>query len=128
VQLIKEGSMDLYFSPDYYFEGGPSMYNTIQGPDLIKNEQAILDALQHAKETGTMIGIHAPVLGTGTYITGIVDIRITDYETIVVTKGYDVTGYFLDKSSLKLGEIKSVIPFTSIFINPFLRINKKETE
>jgi hypothetical protein len=113
--------MDLFFSPDYYFEGSPPMVNT-QVSDLIRNEKAILEALLHAKENGTMIGIHAPVLGTGTYITGVIDILITDHETTIVTKSYDITGYFFDKTSLKLNEIKSVIPFTSIFINPFLRL------
>ena len=100
------------------------MLNTLQNPDIISNEKAILEALISAKTNGTMIGIHAPVLGNGTYITGIIDIATHDYETVIFTKGYDVTGYFLDKSSLKLSEIRSVIPFTSIFINPFLRIAK----
>jgi hypothetical protein len=97
------------------------MLNTLQNPDIITNEKAILEALINAKENGTMIGIHAPVLGTGTYITGVVDLATNDYDTLVFTKGYDITGHFLDKSSLKLSEIRSVIPFTSIFINPFLR-------
>jgi hypothetical protein len=117
--------MDSLNTPDYSFKGTsptPMVINT----DLISTERGILDALLQAKENGTMIGIHAPVLGMGTFITGVLDIVINDYETSVVTKGYDVTGYFLDKSTLKLSEIKSVIPFTSIFVNPFLKYSTQQ--
>ena len=99
----------------------PSM--NIYNADLITSEQGILNALIESKEKGSMIGIQSPVLGGGTFITGVVDILFTDYGIKVVTKGYDVNGYFLNKSTLDLNEIKSVIPFISIFKNPFMKVD-----
>jgi hypothetical protein len=100
------------------FERSPKKQTMVlQNADILSTEKAILDALTQAKEKGTMIGIHAPALGTGTYITGISDIVTNDHGTSVITKGYDITGYILKKSTLQLSEIKSVIPFTSVFNN-----------
>ena len=89
--------------------------------DFINSAPAMLKALAESKKNGTMIGINSAALGTGTYITSIVDIVITDYETMIITKGYDVNGFFFPKSSLTLSEIKSVLPFKSFFENPFLK-------
>ena len=59
-------------------------------------------------------------------MTSVVELIVGDTEATVVLKGYDMTGYFFDKSVLKLEEIDSVIPFTALFGNPFLRDLQRE--
>jgi hypothetical protein len=72
----------------------------------------ILSILNHSKEFGNVIGICSPALGPGIFITT-VDNIVEDYETIVYLKPYDVNGYKLEKSTLKLTEIVSACAFRS---------------
>jgi hypothetical protein len=94
--------------------------------EIITSPADIFRSLMESNTSGTMIGITSPDLGTGTYITVVRDILIDEDDPIIVIEGYDRSGYFFSKDTLKLKNISSVIPFTSIFDNPFLREVKKE--
>lgn len=94
--------------------------------DIVTDPENMLLELLSSKEGQTVIGINAPVIGQGTYLTCVDDIIIGDEEDIqIVLKGFDVTGYFLEKNLLTIGEIRSVIPFKSAFENPFLKEMQK---
>lgn len=95
--------------------------------DFLRAPNAMLGALVASKEKGTAIGINAPVLGTGIYITAVEKILnnndiFDQSEIVIVLKAYDITGYFFERNVIKLNEIKSVWPLKSPFKNPFYTI------
>ncbi|MBT1697428.1 hypothetical protein KK083_11110 [Fulvivirgaceae bacterium PWU4] len=96
--------------------------------EIVTSADEILKSLMESHDSGTMIGITSPELGPDTYITAVRDILIDDDDPIIVIRGYDRSGYFFSKDTLSLKSITSVIPFNSIFDNPFLREVKKELE
>jgi hypothetical protein len=97
--------------------------------NILSDKEDILKALLQSKRSNSIIGIKAQPLGPGTYMTSVLELLITENnDTTVVLRGYDMTGYFLDKSTLKLEEIESVIPFTALFENPFMRDVRRETD
>lgn len=75
-----------------------------------------------------MIGITSPDLGKDTCITAVQDIILDEDDPIIIIKGYDRSGYFLERDTLPLKNITSVIPFTSLFENPFLQGVKKDLD
>src|SRR5688500_17271060 len=87
--------------------------------ELITEPGEMLNILNESKTNGTAVGIFAPVLGQEIYVTAVEDILVDDDITIVL-KNYDMTGYMLETNKLKLGEIKSVCPFKSLFQNPYM--------
>lgn len=95
--------------------------------NILHSREDILGALLQSKLSNSIIGIKSESLGPGTYMTTVVELLLNEHdEATVILKGYDMTGYFLDKTTLKLEEIESVIPFTALFENPFLRDFKRE--
>lgn len=88
--------------------------------ELVSDPDDMLHILTDSKTNGTAVGIKAPNLGNGIYVTAVDDIVI-DQEITIVLKNYDITGYMLETNKLKLGEIKSVFPFKSAFENPYMR-------
>jgi hypothetical protein len=88
--------------------------------ELVSDPGEILNILAQSKAQGTAVGIKAPVLGTGIYVTAVDDIIIDD-EITIIFKSYDISGCMLEANKLKLGEIKSVFPFKSPFENPYLK-------
>jgi hypothetical protein len=94
--------------------------------NVINAKDEILKALLESKVSNSIIGIKATPLGRGTYMTNVVDLAIDGNNTTIVLRGYDMTGYFFDKSILNLEEIENVIPFNALFENPFLRDVKRE--
>lgn len=96
--------------------------------EIITSPSEILKCLLDSKVTGKMVGITSPDLGAETYVTAVKDIVLSDEEVIILIKGYDLSGYFLNKNSLRLKDISSVIPFNSFFENPFLREMNKERD
>lgn len=94
---------------------------------LVSHPDDMLHVLAESKAHGTAVGILAPALGDEIFVTAVDNIIIDDNITVVL-KSYDKTGYMLETNKLKLGEIKSVCPFSSPFENPYLRelaYNKK---
>jgi hypothetical protein len=94
--------------------------------DILTSKDDILKALFQNKLCGSIIGITSNVLGPGTYFTTVIELIMRDNETLIELKGYDMSGYFFDRSKLTLEEIESVIPFNSSFTNPFLRDMERE--
>jgi hypothetical protein len=90
--------------------------------DIVTDRSEMLEALLQSKISNTIIGIRSDSLGPGIYMTSVVELVINEMNhATVVLKGYDMTGYFFDKSILSLEEIEGVIPFRLLFENPFLR-------
>ena len=88
--------------------------------DLVSDPGDMLSILSESKARGTAVGIAAPTLGSGIYVTAVEDILV-DEDITIVLKNYDITGYMLETNKLKLGQIRSVCPFKSAFENPYLR-------
>lgn len=88
--------------------------------ELVSDPGDMLNILSESKAHGTTVGIKAPKLGSGIYVTAVDDI-IIDTEITIVLKSYDITGYMLERHKLKLSDIRSVFPFKSPFQNPYMR-------
>lgn len=88
--------------------------------ELVSNPGDMLAVLAESKAHGTAVGILAPALGDQIFVTVVDDLIIKETITVVL-RSYDKTGYMLETNKLKLGEIKSVCPFSSPFENPYLR-------
>jgi hypothetical protein len=95
---------------------------------ILTSPSTILKALLESKLSKSVIGIRSKSLGHGTSMTTVEELIINDNETTIVLKGYDMSGYFLDRHSLRLDEIESVIPFDALFENPFLRVVQKDID
>ena len=95
--------------------------------ELVTDPGEMLNILNESKRNGTAVGIFAPVLGQEIYVTAVEDILVNEDVTIVL-KSYDTTGYILETNKLKLGEIKSVCPFKSLFENPYMRNTLKHSK
>lgn len=88
--------------------------------EFLTDPNEVLRLLTKSKDEGTAIGISSAILGAGTYVT-CVDEIISDSEIIVVIKPYDATGRIFDRCRLNITEIKSMVPFSSNFTNPFYK-------
>jgi hypothetical protein len=95
--------------------------------ELISDPGEILNILRESKANGTAVGIFAPALGQAIYVTAVEDI-LDDDDITIVLKNYDITGYMLETNKLRLGEIKSVCPFRSLFENPYMRTTLKHSK
>jgi hypothetical protein len=95
--------------------------------DLIDYRDGIIKALIQSRMTKSLIGVRSKLLGPGTYFTSVKEFRmLEDDEITLKLEGYDMTGYVLDKSELKLEDIEYVVPLNALFENPFLRELKRE--
>jgi hypothetical protein len=83
--------------------------------------EQIYHHLVQSKINNTVVAISAPVLGNGVFLTAVDDITKSDDDQVITLKGYDVTGYILERNKLRLSEIRAVCPFTSMFKNPYLK-------
>jgi hypothetical protein len=95
--------------------------------EFVKHPKEVIKALLESKEDGKAIGIKAPVLGKGMFVTAVEDILIGDghENTRIILKGYDFTGHVLETNTISLTEIEGVCVFDSKFGNPILKtINK----
>ncbi|HYC83803.1 MAG TPA: hypothetical protein VEB86_01220 [Chryseosolibacter sp.] len=81
----------------------------------------MLAALRKSKEHGTVVGISAPILGNGLFLTSVLDIVPAGDDHLITLTGYDVTGYILERNKLRLSEIRGICPFMSAFTNPYLK-------
>jgi hypothetical protein len=95
--------------------------------DFITGPHEIFKALLEGKERGMAIGIKAPVLGKGMFVTGVEDMLIGDGQenTRVILKGYDFTGHILETNNIRLTDIEGVCLFESKFGNPILKTISK---
>lgn len=88
--------------------------------EFFYDRNLILNILTDSKEQGTAVGINCSALGAGTFITAVEDIMLED-DMLIVFKPYDANGHMLERNKIKLQEIDSVLPFNSIFQNPFFK-------
>ena len=95
--------------------------------ELVSDPGQVLDILAESKAHGTAVGIVSSLLGTEIYVTAVEDI-IIDEDITIILKNYDKTGYILGTNKLRLGDIRSVCPFKSVFENPYMRgLSSRET-
>jgi hypothetical protein len=97
--------------------------NNMQDIDLafISEPDQILDIINQSCLSQTVVGISAPILGNGVFLTSVEKVVQADSDYIVQLKGYDVTGYILERNKIRLSDIRSVCPFKSVFKNPYLK-------
>jgi hypothetical protein len=88
--------------------------------EFIYDRGKMLEVLTLSKDRGTVVGINALILGRGTHLTAVESIS-SDHDCIISLKPFDVTGHILERNKIRLSEISSVIPFTSVFENPLVR-------
>lgn len=89
--------------------------------EFIYEQNDILRMLEDSRMNGTVVGISAAILGSGVFLTAVDNIVKSDSDYLVVLKGYDVTGYILERNKIYLSDIRAVCPFFSKFKNPYLR-------
>jgi hypothetical protein len=88
---------------------------------FISEASEVLFALRESKTNGTVVGISAPILGNGVFLTAVQDIQPIDGDFLITLKGYDITGYILERNKIRLTGIRGVCPFRSVFKNPYLK-------
>lgn len=94
--------------------------------NLAKSSTDILKLIFESKENGTTVGISSPLLGQGFFITAVEDIILSDGETTILLKPFDVTGFLLPTNKLTLADIEAACPLISTFENPVLKNLEKE--
>ena len=80
----------------------------------------VLSSLLTSKENNSMIAISSPKLDPPTLVTVVKEI-ILDSELLFLLAPFDASGHMLNCTALKFSEIDSVLPFTSKFVNPFMK-------
>jgi hypothetical protein len=88
---------------------------------FISDQEEILKVLYESKNQGSVVGISAAILGSGVFLTAVDNIMEANGNYLIVLKGYDVTGYILERNKIRLTDIRSVCPFKSKFTNPYLK-------
>lgn len=101
----------------------PNQFNVMDKPDFAftSDRTEILSALTKSKSLGTVVGISAPVAGSGLLLTAVEDIHPVEDDFVITLKGYDVSGYILERTRIRLNEIRAVCSFNSVFRNPYLK-------
>jgi hypothetical protein len=90
--------------------------------NIISEPNSILEALLDSKMNNTVIGIHAKLLGPATFLTAVNEIVLqAGAEPLIILADCDTAGHSLPVNTLRLSEIKNVIPFASPFKNPILK-------
>ena len=88
---------------------------------FISDPTEMLEILVDSQVNTTVVGISAPVLGNGVFLTSVEHIHPAGPDYIIALKGYDVTGYILERNKIRLSDVRAVCPFKSKFNNPFLK-------
>ena len=93
---------------------------------FIRKEKAILKQVKLCKESGGLIGVYSPVLGEGMFLTTVDEIHIQHDDTRIDFKPYDISGKFLDKTSLSIKDISCICPFNQIYSESFQQVEYSE--
>lgn len=88
---------------------------------FISDPLEMIETLIESQQNNTVVGISAPVLGNGVFLTSVDNIQPSGPDYIITLKGYDVTGYILERNKIRLSDIRAVCPFRSKFNNPYLK-------
>lgn len=94
------------------------------GINIIKSRKEILKAIHESKDSGNVLGVYCPSLGEGMLLIGVENISTYEGEVIVSLKRYDLNGILLHRNSISVTEIRSVCPFSTMYVNPFLKAQK----
>lgn len=87
---------------------------------FIRNKNAILKQIKLCRKSGGLIGVYSDELGKGMFLTTVDHIHSINDEVLVVFKPYDVSGDFLEKTSVPLKDISGICPFNQIYEEPIL--------
>lgn len=68
-----------------------------------------------------MIGVNSEKLDPPTCIAVVKEIVLDGHNLFVLLSPFDTSGQILNCTLLRLSDIQGVLPFTSKFINPFLK-------
>jgi|GEM_PF-1824220 len=88
---------------------------------FISERSEVLIALTESKKNGTIVGISAPILGNGVFLTAVDEVTSISDDYSITLKGYDITGYILERNKIRLSDIRAVCPFKLVFKNPYLK-------
>jgi hypothetical protein len=87
---------------------------------IITEPKSILEELIASRESGNVIGIWAPSLGTGLYmcaVENILDDEI-EHDKVIILKENDLNGVPLQVHVLFLQEIEKVFPLKTLYREP----------
>lgn|SRR5690606_34778643 len=88
--------------------------------NFARSRQRMLALLQESELNDTVVGIYAPVLGDGMFLTTVEQIHFLTGDTIVVLNQFELSGGLLHKSILSVNEIHTVCPFPVPYRHPIL--------
>ncbi|SHG78578.1 hypothetical protein SAMN04488109_1826 [Chryseolinea serpens] len=74
-----------------------------------------------SKVNNSMIGVNSEKLDPPTCIAVVKEIVLDGHNLFVLLSPFDTSGQILNCTLLRLSDIQGVLPFTSKFINPFLK-------
>jgi hypothetical protein len=86
----------------------------------VNEKRQVVRLMARSWQESLSIGIRSKLLGSGTHIVCVADIKLVD-EIVFELKPYDASGKMLEVNRLKLSQIECVIPLTSRFENPFFK-------
>jgi len=89
--------------------------------DVMTTRKEIYEAILDSEDNQSIIGIACKDLGPGMFMTSVKEILNDGSDQLIVLNSYDITGYFLEKNRILLKNISGVIPFKTVFSNPFLK-------
>jgi hypothetical protein len=97
-----------------------------QAFELIRSGKDIIKELISNKASGNVVGVYAPALGSGMFLTGVQDLYEEGKATVVVFYRYDLSGEILSRNCITVDEIEMVCSFNQRYSNPLLgKCNRK---
>ena len=94
---------------------------------VLKAKKDILKAITDAKDNQKVLGVYAPALGEGLFLTGVLIVDTDQQEPIITFSRYDLNRVYLTRTELSISEIKGVCVFNQKFQNPLLTRQEFET-
>lgn len=88
---------------------------------ILTTKKDIVKAIMHAKDTQNVLGVYAPALGEGLFLTGVLILDTDHAEPVVTFNRYDLNRIYLTRTQLGVSEIKGVCVFDHKYSNPLLQ-------
>jgi hypothetical protein len=86
--------------------------------EFVKRKKIILQELQYCHNKGNLVGVYSDVLGEGMFLLGVEDVIQLQDEELIVFYPDDMSGLPLKRRTIFLKEIKKIVPFNNLYINP----------
>lgn len=93
---------------------------------VVRAKKDILKAIIHAKDSQSVLGVYAPALGEGLFLTGVLIVDTDHAEPVVTFSRYDLNRVYLNRTELGISEIKGVCVFNFRYANPLLQKGEVE--